>query len=452
MDNSVVSPQPTRPGLAPEVKDALLALLSSMVPAWLGEVPLDHRRVPRPTGPGGFSIQVEPYKGLQSWMSYRKKHAEGSALTQIAALIRERQPELLGYVRMANGTQMRIQDSFALCAPLAEQAALRLPQLQSTEEAVSHVVADLDNLLATREAEREVMSLLVGLELPAGTDSIALDAGLYIRRLSPEEISHLGSTDILDEPAFSLTSRRVTSALISVAPTRITLSEHYDNSAADHSEHQIHQQHVDRLLAALHSLKSGRVGVLASIITIRPSVLPHLNGHSQVPHLVSPFCNMALTEEDLGRVVGLYRSLSAPPRAQVTIAAARLVDAEHRLSPVDALLDSVIGLEVLFNPNDRAELAFRVALNYAYLAAPPERRRRYEAVKEAQATRNRVVHGGLNNLQPQDAALLHSQAEAAKACLRDAIERFLTDASLAGSRKLDADFWLDRVLPPGITE
>ena len=106
----------------------------------------------------------------------------------------------------------------------------------------------------------------------------------------------------------------------------------------------------------------------------------------------------------------------------------------------------MIGLEVLLNPNDRSELAFRVALNYAFLAPPAERRKRYESVRDIQQSRNRVVHGGLN-LKSKDAHLLHEHAERAKVCLRDAIVRFLTDESLVRSPKLDADFWLDRVLP-----
>lgn len=117
------------------------------------------------------------------------------------------------------------------------------------------------------------------------------------------------------------------------------------------------------------------------------------------------------------------------------------------MSPVDALLDAVIGLEALLNPNDYSELSFRVALNYAFLGLVTDRRVRYERVRDIQKVRNRVVHGGLN-LQSKEAPLIHEQAIVAKSCLRNAIQCFLFDDSLAGNRKLDVDFWLDRVLPP----
>ena len=101
----------------------------------------------------------------------------------------------------------------------------------------------------------------------------------------------------------------------------------------------------------------------------------------------------------------------------------------------------------MLNPADPAELSFRVALNYSYLAGAGERRGRYENVRDVLKTRNRVVHGGLN-LRSKDAPVIHEHAALAKACLRDALHRFLSDPSLGGNRKLDVDFWLDRIIPP----
>jgi hypothetical protein len=246
-------------------------------------------------------------------------------------------------------------------------------------------------------------------------------------------------------------SRYVTAAVISETPISICLSINNEDSVPDFSSHQVHQERINNILAALHILKSGRVGVLASFTTIRPTILPNMSGQSSAPLVVNPFSFMELTQEDVGRFVTLYKALAETQRDELNIAAARLLDAESRLSPVDALLDAVIGLEVLLNPNDRSELSFRVALNYAYLAPLRERRKRYENVRDVQVTRNRVVHGGLNQ-KSKDAARLHEHAELAKVCLRDAVERFLTDKELKGPRKLDADFWLDKVLPPHMEE
>ena len=172
-----------------------------------------------------------------------------------------------------------------------------------------------------------------------------------------------------------------------------------------------------------------------------------MSGHSSAPLVVNPFSFMELSQGDIDSFIQLYKALAETRRDELNIAAARLLDAESRFSPVDALLDAVIGLEVLLNPNVRSELSFRVALNYAYLGPAAERRKRYENVRDVQLTRNRVVHGGLN-LRSKDAPRLHEHAELAKVCLRDSVVRFLTERSLRGTQKLDADFWLDRVLPP----
>ena len=435
-------------GLAPDVRQCLIETLSKMVPEWLAEPATDWKRVPRPTGVGSFSINIEPYQGVQSWISFRKKYVGAGELESLDKLLRERQPELLGYVIHDGGSQF-IQDCFALCSCLSREAARRISESTSTDAAVLSVVFDLDNLLTTRHAEREVLTLLAGLKLPEGIERIPLDNGLYIRLLTNGEIAELGSNDISSESRYDLTSRFVTTAVISETPISIRLSPNLESSIPDFSSHQIHQEQINNILGALHILKSGRVGVLASFTTTRPTILPNMSGHSSAPLVVNPFSFMELTHEDVDRFVILYAALAETRRDELNIAAARLLDAESRLSPVDVLLDAVIGLEVLLNPNDRSELSFRVALNYAYLAPTHERRRRYENVRDVQVTRNRVVHGGLN-LKSKDAPRLHEHAELAKTCLRDAVVRFLTDKELKGTQKLDADFWLDKVLPPNV--
>jgi hypothetical protein len=425
--------------LAPVVKQGLLATLSKMLPAWLAEPAADWKRVPRPTGVGSFSINVEPYQGVQSWISFRRKCVGTVDLDFLEKLLREQQPELLGYVCHDGGSQ-RIQDCFALCSCLLREATQRLPEYKSVDSAISSVVTDLEKILTTRSAEKETLTLLTGLKLPEGVERIDLHDRLHIRLLTGDEIAEL-----------DLTSRFVTVAVVFKKQISIHLTQTYNNFSPDLSDVQNHHDVIGHILGALHIVKSGRVGILASFDKISPAILPNMSGHSSAPLVVNPFSFMELTQEEVGRFVNLFKALSATQRDELSIAAARLLDAEGRISPVDALLDAVIGLEVLLNPNDRSELSFRVALNYAFLAPAAERRKRYENVRDVQVSRNRVVHGGLN-LRSKDASRLHEHAELAKVCLRDAVVRFLTDKSLLESRKLDADFWLDRVLPPTAEE
>ena len=446
MDSHASSGSTLISGLDPDVRQRLAEALSKMVPEWMAEPAADWKRVPRPTGVGSYSVNIEPYQGIQSWIAFRKKHANSKELTALDQVLRQRQPELLGYVQHASGSQ-RIQDCFALLACFSREVAVRMSGSISTDNAISSVLGELDGLLKTQVGVREVLTVLNGLKLPDKVERVALGNDLYIRRLTAEEIADFGSNDISSETRFDITSKFVTAAIVSETPVSIRLTPVHELWTPDWSVTQLHQTKIDNVMAAIHMLKSGRVGILASFDTIRPAILPNMSGHSSAPLVVNPFSFMELSEEEVGRLVTLYNSLSGARRDELSIAAARLLDAESRLSPVDALLDAVIGLEALLNPNDRSELSFRVALNYAYLAKEPERRERYENVRDIQVTRNRVVHGGLN-LQSRDASRIHEHCELAKSCLRDATVRFVTDSSLMGQRRLDADFWLDRVLPP----
>lgn len=433
-------------GLINVVKQQLEISLLALAPLWQAEPPSDWKRVVRPTGEGSFSVNIEPYRGVHSWLNFRKKIIGKDTLNSLEKIVRENQPALLGYVRHPNGSQM-IQDVFSLTFMLCETVLRYTGASLSIEDAIKRVLSELDQLLTTKSATQEVITALSGLKLPEGIDRIELGESLHLRRLTAVEISDLGSNDISSETRHDITSRYVTTALISTRAIRVTLSENYEPITLDIAATQEIQDQINDVLCALHILKTGRVGVVASFTKISPTILPNMGGHSSSPLIVNPFSFMELDATEIENFIKLYKQISTNKRDELKIAAVRLVDAESRLSPVDSLLDAVIGLEVLLNPNDYAELSFRVALNYAYLGNPADRRNRYENVRDVQKIRNRVIHGGLN-LKSRDASQIHGHAELAKKCLRDSITKFLTDSVLSEGTKLDADFWLDRILPP----
>ena len=206
MDNDTPIAKVIPSGLAPDVMQRLIATLSKMVPEWQAEPAADWKRVLRPTGAGSFSINIEPYQGVQSWISFRKKYVGTGELEALEKLLRERQPELLGYVNHDSGSQF-IQDCFALCSCLSREAARRVTESSSLEAAVASVVTDLDNLLSTKNGEREILTLLTGLKLPEGIERISFDKGLYIRLLTADEIAELGSNDISSESQYDLASK-----------------------------------------------------------------------------------------------------------------------------------------------------------------------------------------------------------------------------------------------------
>jgi hypothetical protein len=342
---------------------------------------------------------------------------------------------------------MMIQDAFALTATFCQAALRYFEKLEAIDLSIDLVLSELEYLIASGTATEVILTALSGLKLPDEIDEVNLASGLCIRRLTENELSEIGSNDVSSESRYDITSKFVTTALVSTRQVSLALSEAPRDFTPDFSHLQEQQDNVNAVLSALHLLKSGRVGVVASFTTMHPTILPNMSGSSSAPLVVNPFAFMELNVVEVEKLRTIYKSLVRNERDEVKIAAARLLDAETRLSPVDSLLDSVIGLEVMLNPNDRDELAFRVALNYAFLGRESERRGRFDSIRDIQKTRNRVVHGGLN-LQSKDAVLIHESAEKGKACLRDTVMRFLEDEKLTGNRKLNADFWLDRVIPP----
>jgi hypothetical protein len=59
-------------GLSEIVQQQIRVTLMELLPLWQSESPADWKRVLRPTGEGSFSINVEPYRGTHSWISFRK--------------------------------------------------------------------------------------------------------------------------------------------------------------------------------------------------------------------------------------------------------------------------------------------------------------------------------------------------------------------------------------------
>jgi hypothetical protein len=129
-------------------------------------------------------------------------------------------------------------------------------------------------------------------------------------------------------------------------------------------------------------------------------------------------------------------------RDQVLLAARRLLDAERRHNPADAIVDVAIGLEALLLQQQQ-ELTFRVKLNYAFLGPSTERSARVTELNDVYDWRNKIVHGrstktGGNKLR--DVARVGLNA------LRDALTRFLDDPALRKDATLDEKFWIDRIV------
>ena len=75
------------------------------------------------------------------------------------------------------------------------------------------------------------------------------------------------------------------------------------------------------------------------------------------------------------------------------IACHRLVDANRRARPEEAIVDAVIGLESILLFGNEQELAFRFALNYSVLDFVSDRSDAFAFAKALYKLRSRIVHG-----------------------------------------------------------
>ena len=434
--------------LAPEVWSAARDSLLELFPLWLAQVPADFCRVLRPGGTGTYSINIEPYRGSTTWIGFYRLLETSTSVPKLQAAIEKSQPELASHLVLP-GRSQQLGDCKALISTWCRALESVTPEGKDLLGAIDQLLSHVSDLLNERRLNHRSITAITGLQLPTSASPIELGNGAVLRRLTQEELVELGSHDITFGQHHDLMSHSVSSCVEINGSVPFTLEPTAPAALLTSTIDEEARRQVSIVMQALHVLKSGRAGIFLTTNEFTPALLPNLSGGSSWPLYRSPFASFEVSESDVSEFVRLHGSLRANTGDELRIATDRIVDAESRLSPVDALLDVVIGLEALLNPMDSAELAFRVALNYAFLTGAETRRERYERVRALQKTRNRVVHGGLN-LQSPDAAVIHEHAGLAKACLRDSIKSFLLDPTLAGNRRLDADFWLDRVLPKNI--
>ncbi len=424
--------------------------LLELYPIFSSLVPQDYRRVVRPTAPGTHSISIEPYRGSSSWMAFIRVLETSSVVGELQTVIKYSQPEL-SYHLVLPGQAMSLADCKALLVTWCSALEVDPTAQQSLPKAIDSLLADLGRLLDEKTLTHRAITSLVGVKLSGVDVPIHVDRGVTLRPLSENEVVELGAQDIAFGQPHDLLSHSVSCCIDYQSQCGFTLEATSPQALVVSDFIQEAWNRSANILRALHVLKRGRAGVFLTQTEFTPKLLPFLGGGSSWPLNRPTFASLELLSTEVREFLDLERALLDATRQELRIAADRLVDAENRLSPVDALLDAVIGLEVVLNPMDSSELAFRVALNYAFLALPEHRRERYDRVRLIQRTRNRVVHGGLN-LQSADAATIDEHASLAKACLRDVLKSFLLDDSLKGNKKFDADFWLDRVIPVVVGE
>lgn len=433
------------PGLSSTVREPLEALLRVSTALWLTHEPTELKRVVRRTGIGQHSISLASYRGVRTFHPFTKALEKLAVTENVRQALQQSHPEFQGYVVLPGHTQP-LQKSDNLIPTWCLTVADYVESGATIDKAIARFIGELDEALREKRLIQWAQMVVSGLSLPEDTDPIRLENGLVMRSMTNDEVSAYASHDVLSGQS-SNPWQQPNTLLEAEAPLPFHFGTEAQEQMARSSFQEEAQRRASDVMVALHIAKPGRATIASTSFQVRPRIFPVPFGHTQWPLTTNAFPSMDLSRADLGAALTVLTGVLTNVRDEFSLASRRLMDAEHRLSPVDSLMDAAIGLEVLLNPNDSSELAFRVALNYALLSSGSDQRERYELLRSIQKIRNRVVHGGLNSTSP-DAALIHEHAQLACSALRDALNRFISDRSLAGNRKLNVEFWLDRILPP----
>src|SRR5438132_51084 len=166
-------------GIAPPVRAQLVSVLAELVPLWIAEDPRDWKRVVRPLGAGQFSINIESYRGIRTWIAFQKKLEGRQGLQALESAIRKNQPELLGYISYPGRTQL-IQDVKGLTVCWCQAVAEYMKGGASVQESTNRVIKELDGLLSLRRLTHEVLTPLAGLDLPEDVERIPLSDGVFL--------------------------------------------------------------------------------------------------------------------------------------------------------------------------------------------------------------------------------------------------------------------------------
>jgi hypothetical protein len=430
--------------LDPEAYELAVKCIDELLPLFGSISPNDYRRVARPTENGIYSIEIQRYRGSHSWAIFRRMVEASETARNFDIALERLHPGLMD-VLILPGQAMplgRGNDLLSVWCLALESVAGTADQ----EKAARALLKEFSSTIRAGALNYRITTSIAGLKLPFPDFNLRLSNVGNLRAITADEFVSTSSQDISFGDNTDIVSQSVSSCAEFNGQAQFSLNRaDTDKYMATPFEKECGES-VTNLLRALHALKAGSVRVFSSRSEFTPKIFPHLNIRSSNPGRTNSFVSYELLAAEIDDLTNILSEINVGLRDEVNIALDRLIDAENRTSPVDSLLDAAIGLEALLNPNSNSELAFRVALNYAYLGPKKNRRERYDRVKTIQKTRNLVVHNGLN-LRSPDATKIYEHASLARACLRDAVKFFLLDKSFKTKKKLDADFWLDRILP-----
>lgn len=426
-------------GLPPEVRDAALAVLSESTLAFLQQEPLDSTMVVT-KGDGGYAISRAMIRGQQTANAFAKAVVRCDGYAKFAGMVSMHAPELVGHMTVGNSCAP-IGDFAYLLAYWSSRVARNVEAGQHVVRAASHLLDQVDGVLRNRRILVQRMSFVSGLTLPDTVPAVPLAVDLTLRRITPDDRARLRFASDSRDAAMEEADTTVMVFAEEEVPCEFTIEA--TGNMQGSPPHTVAPTHAESVVGGLHVVNAGCTAILFTAVLLLPDIFPPMGERGRsAPPSTKKRKGMDLTEAEAEVLSGVVVSLAQNRSQKINVAAGRLVESANRLSPVDALVDAMIGIDVLLDPTERTELSFRAALNYAFLGPREDRSARFHSLKKLQNVRGKVLHAGVNMSREKNDELVQAATDA-RICLRDILLRFLTDESLEG--KKDNAFWMNRI-------
>jgi hypothetical protein len=424
------------PGLHPKVKESLRQCILQALVLWDDLPAQDIYKTVKVSSPTEFRISLEERRGIRTARELEKHLPSLESFQDLQEKLKTYNPELVeGFYICGTGSQI-------LFKGIVEQIVKSLYPVRNEEipQELESIIEELDQGLKAGDAEIIIYSPLKNFVAPNLKHAISLTDGVILRPLSDQEVENLYSHDALS--SFPLSTRELSKFILEIKFKAKIIGgfwgEYTGANPTSDAKSSLAQAH-----RILHLLKSGGVEIEIEKMNFSSRALPNYIAYTINAH-TSFASRYTLEEHEQKPLEEICLLLNSTTRPELDIACRRLHDAELRLNSKDALVDACIGLEALLTSYSKAEISYRMAMNFAALGLPKDKKERYKRMRHIYEARSRIVHGSKDTEEYRlgdKNRSIHEIAKAAKEALRETILLFLQDPFLRGKEQIE---WEDR--------
>lgn len=429
-------------GLVTSVRDALRKCVLEAYEDWQTIPPLDLWKIYNRE-----TVTLEQRKETFSIMNLIKKVEERDSFKNLRQVTKQEQPELEGWI----ATELSGADTQLSSIIVNFMEPLDSTPREAIAESLENLLDEVDKILRTRTVEMVVLAPLKNIMLPQLERPLSLGHKVQLRTLRSSELDVLRNHDVLlSRPPVDSGINLITAALETRFTSQIWfgISDSYDSERlASLKKFQEVLERIDHAHSALHAF--AEVKTTIAFKDIRSVSHPLLAlGSTRIMESSNAFTGFSSFEALQAPALEEFCiNLEQAKRKSILSAISRLRDAELRFSPVDSLVDAIVGLETLLNTEKSGEVALRIPMNFSTLVEPESKFRYFQITRDLYSLRSKIVHGNPNSDSFKIGEVnmtLQEAAQTARQLLRLAIHRFVSDSFFRGEEKLNSRFFEER--------